>query len=70
MIHKNGLLVERPQIAWRCKLNWFEQFERGVLARFVREGERGFTERDFAEERELNVRVQRERVQGETVKGE
>ena len=45
--------MARPWIPWSRQFILLEEFERGVLARFIREGERDFAEkRDFAEERE------------------
>ena len=51
MIYKKGRSIARPWIPWRRQFIWSEEFERGVLARFVREGERDFARRrDFAKE--------------------
>ena len=56
-IRKNGRLAARPWIPWRRQFIWLEEFERGVLARFVREGERDFAgKRDFAKARESKKR--------------
>ena len=61
-IRKNGRLVARPWIPRIRQFIWLEKFERGVLARFVRERERGFArKRDFAMEIELKERESKER---------
>ena len=54
--------MARPWIPWIRQFIWLEKFERGVLARFVRKGERGFArKRNFAMERELKEREPKER---------